>query len=115
VVTTTVVPILRVADAEIAVAWYSEIGFEQTFVHRFADEMPAYVGIGRDDAEIHLSEHSGDAPGPGLVYVWVDELDPLAAHFEMTPDEMPWGRDIEVVDPDGNRIRLAERRTQTPV
>ena len=106
---TTVVPILRVADASVAVAWYSAIGFEQIFQHRFADGMPAYVGIRRDDADIHLSEHIGDAPGPGLVYVWVDELDPLAARFEMTPDVMPWARDIEVTDPDGNRIRLAER------
>ena len=56
-----------------------------------------------------MSEHLGDAPGPGLVYEWVDELDPLAAQFEMTPDVMPWARDIEVTDPDGNRIRLAER------
>lgn len=110
---TTVVPILRVANAAAAVAWYSAIGFEQIFEHRFADGMPAYVGIRRDNAEIHLSEHIGDAPGPGLVYVWVDELDSLAAHFEMTADEMPWARDIEVADPDGNRIRLAERRMES--
>jgi len=32
----------------------------------------------------------------------------------MTPDEMPWARDIEVTDPDGNRIRLAERRVESP-
>ena len=111
---TTVVPILRVADAVAAVAWYSVLGFEQIFEHRFADGMPAYVGIRRDDAEIHLSEHVGDAAGPGLVYVWIDQIDPLAAHFDVTPDEMPWARDIEVTDPDGNRIRLAERRVESP-
>lgn len=111
--TTAVVPILRVADAAAAVEWYSAIGFEQIFEHRFAEGMPAYVGVRRDDAEIHLSEHSGDAPGPGLVYVWVESIEPLASRFDVTPDEMPWGRDIEVTDPDGNRIRLAERRTDT--
>ena len=109
--TTQVVPILRVADAAASVEWYRQLGFDQVFEHRFADGMPAYVGIRRDDAAIHLSEHAGDAPGPGLVYVWVDQLDPLAAHFGLTPDEMPWARDIEVTDPDGNRIRLAEART----
>ena len=108
--TTSVVPILRVADAAVAADWYRRIGFDQVFEHRFADGMPAYVGIQRDDAMIHLSEHTGDAPGPGLVYVWVDRIDPFADLFGIEPDEMPWARDIEVTDPDGNRIRLAEAR-----
>lgn len=108
--TTQVVPILRVADARASVEWYARIGFEQVFEHRFAKGLPAYVGIERDDAMIHLSEHTGDASGPGLVYVWVEAIDPLAELFGVVPDEMPWARDFEVVDPDGNRIRLAERR-----
>lgn len=106
-------PILRVADAAAAVSWYRKIGFEQVFEHRFAEGMPAYVGIEREGAVIHLSEHTGDAPGPGLVYVWVDAIDPLAELFDIVPDEMPWARDIEVADPDGNRIRLAESRPAT--
>lgn len=109
--TTAVVPILRVADAAASVEWYRQLGFEQEFEHRFAAGMPAYVGIRRDEAFIHLSEHTGDAPGPGLVYVWVEAIDPLAEHFGVVPDDMPWARDIEVTDPDGNRIRLAEART----
>lgn len=107
---TQVVPILRVVDAGVSVEWYHRIGFELEFEHRFAAGMPAYVGIRRDDAVIHLSEHTGDAQGPSLVYVWVDAIDPLAEHFGIVPDDMPWARDIEVTDPDGNRIRLAERR-----
>lgn len=108
--TTEVVPILRVADASLAVEWYAQIGFAQVFEHRFADHLPAYVGIEREAATIHLSEHDGDSPGPGLIYVWVDDVDTLAEHFGIVPDEMPWARDIEVTDPDGNRVRLAERR-----
>ena len=106
---TSIVPILRATDAAASVAWYRQIGFEKTFEHRFADGMPAYVGVERDGAEIHLSEHTGDAPGPGLVYIWVDDVDRLAEHFGVVPDEMPWARDFEVTDPDGNRIRLAQR------
>lgn len=105
---TQVVPVLRVADAAASVEWYRQIGFQQEFEHRFGDGMPAYVGIRRDQAVIHLSEHTGDAPGPSLLYVWVDAIDPLADHFEMVPDDMPWARDIEVCDPDGNRLRLAQ-------
>lgn len=107
---TSVVPIFRVKDAAASVEWYRRIGFEQVFEHRFADGMPAYVGIARDDAMIHLSEHTGDSPGPSLIYVWVEAIDPLAELFGLVPDEMPWARDIEVTDHDGNRIRLAEAR-----
>lgn len=105
---TLVAPILRVADAAASVEWYRRIGFEQVFEHRFDEGMPAYVGIQRDEAFIHLSEHTGDSPGTGLIYVWVDAVDPLAELFDIVPDEMPWARDIEITDPDGNRIRLAE-------
>ena len=38
-------------------------------------------------------------------------VDPLAALFGVTLDEMPWARDFEVTDLDGNRIRLAEALT----
>ncbi len=110
--TTSVVPILRVADAEASVEWYKRLGFEQIFEHRFAEGMPAYVGIQREDAVIHLSEHTGDSPGPSLIYVWVDAIDPLAELFGATPDEMPWARDFEVTDPDCNRVRLAEARSE---
>jgi catechol 2,3-dioxygenase-like lactoylglutathione lyase family enzyme len=109
-VTTRIVPILRVADVHASVEWYSQLGFSAIFEHRFAAGMPAYVGIEREGAEIHLSEHAGDAAGPGLIYVWIDSVDVVADDFGIVPDEMPWARDIEVTDPDGNRIRLAERR-----
>ncbi|MGI9644986.1 MAG: bleomycin resistance protein [Ilumatobacteraceae bacterium] len=106
--TTDVVPILRVADAAESVRWYQRLGFEQVFEHRFEPGMPAYVGIRRDDAQIHLSEHAGDAPATSLVYVWVEAVDPLAAEFGATVDDMPWARDFEIADPDGNRLRIAE-------
>jgi catechol 2,3-dioxygenase-like lactoylglutathione lyase family enzyme len=105
---TDVVPIFRVADAARSVEWYGRLGFEQVFEHRFAPGLPAYVGIRRDDAQIHLSEHTGDASPESLVYVWVDAVDPLAALFGAEIDEMPWGRDFEIADPDGNRLRIAE-------
>ncbi|MEL6890693.1 MAG: glyoxalase superfamily protein [Actinomycetota bacterium] len=104
------IPVLRVADAAASVEWYRRLRFEQEFEHRFEPHLPAYVGIVRDDAAIHLSEHAGDAPGPGLVYLWVDAVDSIAADFGVTVDEMPWARDVELTDPDGNRIRVAERR-----
>ena len=90
--TTDVVPVLRVADAAASVRWYRRLGFAQVFEHRFEPGMPAYVGIRRDDAQIHLSEHAGDTPGASLVYVWVESVDPLAAEFGARVEDMPGAR-----------------------
>ena len=106
--TTDVIPILRVTDASTAAVWYGRLGFRVEFEHRFEPHLPAYVGIRREGAQIHLSEHAGDARPHTLVYIWVDEIDPVAAEFEATVDETPWGREIALVDPDGNRLRVAE-------
>ncbi len=105
---TDVVPILRVSDASAAAAWYRRLGFEQVFEHRFEPHLPAYVGIRRDGAQIHLSEHTGDANPHGLVYVWVDDIDAVAAEFGVVVGTEPWAREVELVDPDGNRLRVAQ-------
>jgi catechol 2,3-dioxygenase-like lactoylglutathione lyase family enzyme len=107
-VTTDVVPILRVSEAARAVEWYRRLGFEPVFEHRFEPHLPAYVGIRREDAQIHLSEHVGDANPHGLVYIWVDDVDALGAEFGVGVDDQPWAREVRLTDPDGNRLRLAE-------
>jgi catechol 2,3-dioxygenase-like lactoylglutathione lyase family enzyme len=100
-------PVLRVADAGAAVEWYRRLGFEKQWEHRFAPDLPRYVGIARGPAEIHLSEHAGDARPGTLVYLYVDDVDAVARACGVTDiDEMEWGRDFEVADPDGNRIRV---------
>jgi hypothetical protein len=107
-VTTDVVPILRVADVAPALLWYGRLGFHQQFEHRFEPDFPAYVGIRRDGAQLHLSEHLGDATPDTLVFIWVDEIDPIATEFDAIVSEAPWGRQIDLTDPDGNRLRVAE-------
>lgn len=101
-------PVLHVADAAAAAAWFERhLGFETRFEHRFEPGFPLYVGIARDDAAIHLSEHRGDARPGTLVYLWVPDVDAAAAACGVTSvEDNPWGRDFEVADPDGNRIRV---------
>ncbi|MFD1946079.1 glyoxalase superfamily protein [Nocardioides aestuarii] len=101
------VPVLRVSDVDRALAWWARLGFVEEFRHRFEGTEPRYVGIVRDGCRIHLSEHEGDAYGHGLVYLWVPDVDRVAADFGVPVDDMPWARDCEVTDPDGNRIRVA--------
>jgi catechol 2,3-dioxygenase-like lactoylglutathione lyase family enzyme len=99
-------PILRVADAFVALPWYERLGFEQVSVHRFGPGMPVYLIVRRGEVHIHLSEHLGDARPGGLAYLWVDDVDAVAAEFRTPIDDNPWARDTELVDPDGNRIRV---------
>jgi hypothetical protein len=111
-VTTDVIPILRVADAEAAVGWYQQLGFAVGFVHRFEPGFPAYVGIRREGAQIHLSEHEGDARPDTLVYLWVDDVDSIATTLGATVELQPWAREIDVLDLDGNRLRIATPTTE---
>jgi catechol 2,3-dioxygenase-like lactoylglutathione lyase family enzyme len=40
-----VIPVLRVANAAAAVAWYERLGFTEEWEHRFEPGMPAFVSI----------------------------------------------------------------------
>jgi hypothetical protein len=53
---------------------------------RFEPHLPAYVGLRREGAQLHLSEHEGDARPGTLVYIWVDAIEPIAAEFGVTVD-----------------------------
>jgi catechol 2,3-dioxygenase-like lactoylglutathione lyase family enzyme len=101
-----VIPILRVQDAAVAVAWYERLGFTPQWEHRFAPGLPAFVEVARGGVRLFLSEHHGDARPGTLVYLRVRDVDALAAAFGERPAEQPWGREIELRDPDGNRVRI---------
>ena len=104
-----IVPILKVADTARAVEWYGRLGFTKDFEHRYSEDFPGYVGISRDGLAMHLSEHVGDATPDTLVYIFVADVDALAAEFGVEVEEQSWARDFEVTDPDGNRIRVGTR------
>ena len=78
---------------------------------RFAPELPLYLFLERGDVHLHLSEHTGDATPNTLVYFWVDDVDNIAAEFVVDMTEQPWGREIELTDPDGNRLLIATGRS----
>ncbi len=101
-----VVPILRVRDAAATAAWYEQLGFTLTHVHRFAAELPAFATVQRGTATLFLSEHAGDARQDTLIYLRLPDAQGLAARFGLVADDNPWGPDFEVQDPDGNRLRI---------
>jgi RimJ/RimL family protein N-acetyltransferase/catechol 2,3-dioxygenase-like lactoylglutathione lyase family enzyme len=108
-------PILGVRDVEVAVQWWVDVlGFRAGFrygsppTHAAVLAGPGWTGGPR----VQLT-HQVDAP-PATVYVGVSDLDAAAERARsagatvVTPlGVRPWGvRELELADPDGNRIRL---------
>lgn len=100
------VPIFRVSDAREAARWYQRLGFEMIGEHQFAPGLPIYMFLRRGDVHLHLSEHAGDAPVCSLAYLYVGDLDPIATAFDGLITTQPWGHEIELTDPSGNRLRV---------
>jgi catechol 2,3-dioxygenase-like lactoylglutathione lyase family enzyme len=106
-----VIPVLRVADAARAVAWYARLHFQQEWEHRFKPGFPAFVSIARGRVHLYLSEHAGDARPDTLLHLNVSDIDAIAAEFDHPVDEEgEAGRQVNLVDPDGNRLRIATPR-----
>jgi catechol 2,3-dioxygenase-like lactoylglutathione lyase family enzyme len=101
------IPVLRVADAAAATAWYERLGYAKEWEHRFEPGFPAFVSVARDgQARLFLSEHRGDARPDTLVHLRVNDLDAVAREFGTPVHEQPWGREVHLSDPDGNRLRI---------
>ena len=112
------IPILRIFDEAKAREFYVDfLGFTVDWEHRFAPDLPLYMQVSRDGCVLHLSEHHGDAtPGAALR---IDTAELEAFHQEITAkaykyarpqiEAMPWGRDLSVRDPFGNRLTFASR------
>ena len=83
------IPVLHVADAAAAVAWYGRLGFTEQWVHRFEPGCPAFVSIARDRARLFLSEHRGDARPDTLVHLHVSDVDAVVAEFGRSDGEPP--------------------------
>lgn len=106
-----VVPVLYVDDAGRAVAWYERLGFAKEWQHRFEPGFPWFVSVARGGVRLYLSEHKGDARPDTLIHLYVANIDDVAAEFGLTVDEEGLaGRECALVDPDGNRLRVATRR-----
>lgn len=103
------IPVLRIADVDVAIPWYARLGYEKEWEHRFEPGFPAFVSLARSgSSRLFLSEHTGDATPDGLVYLRVANLDAVAREFDSSIVQQPWGQELHLVDPDGNRLRLGD-------
>jgi len=106
------IPVLRVANADSAVAWYEHLGYEKEWEHRFDPSFPAFVSVARHGtSRLFLSEHDGDAQPDTLVYIRVGDIDEVAKRCGAEIVEQPWAREVHLTDPDGNRLRIGTPNT----
>jgi catechol 2,3-dioxygenase-like lactoylglutathione lyase family enzyme len=107
-----VVPVLYVDDAELAVAWYRRLGFSKEWEHQFEPGLPWFVSVARGKVRLYLSEHKGDARPNTLIHLYVNDIDAVSREFGVPVDEGGLaGRECDLEDPDGNRLRVATRRS----
>ena len=111
-------PILRIFDEKKAKEFYCDfLGFNVVFEHRFSDSMPLYMGLARDGLSLHLSEHHGDATPGANVFVATENIrefhrelaEKQYAYNRLGLEDLPWGLQLQVNDPFGNRIRFCEQ------
>ena len=113
------IPVLHAADSLGSERFFCELlGFELTFAYRpFGPDDPCYMGLVRDDVELHVSSFSGDGVSGGVVFIGVENVDALhtelverGAAIALPPTDQSWGnREMYVTDPDGNSIRFVDR------
>ena len=107
-----VVPVLYVEDAARAVAWYERLGFEKEWEHQFEPGFPWFVSVARGQVRLYLSEHKGDARPNTLIHLYVADIERVSDEFGVPIDEEGLaGRESQLEDPDGNRLRVAARRS----
>jgi catechol 2,3-dioxygenase-like lactoylglutathione lyase family enzyme len=107
------IPIVRSFDEPKAKEFYvAFLGFNVDWEHRFEANTPLYMQVSKDDCILHISEHHGDASPGAALRVEVEGLDAyqqelLAKKYKNSRPgiiEQPWGRDMCIADPFGNRL-----------
>lgn len=112
------IPILRIFDVAKAKKFYIDwLGFEIDFEHQFEPDTPYYIGIKRDEIQLHLSEHHGDSlPGIRVLITCIEIAKFLAElqsrtykYYQPGIQETFYGsKEMLVQDPFGNKLSFNE-------
>jgi hypothetical protein len=107
------IPILRTFPGAEADRFYIDyLGFAVDWEHRFEEGMPLYRQISKEGCVLHLSEHHGDATPGSAVRIRIADARRLQRRLKESPiyplriglQHTPWGDELAVPDPFGNRL-----------
>jgi hypothetical protein len=107
------IPILRTFPGAEAERFYIDyLGFTVDWEHRFEEGMPLYRQVSREGCVLHLSEHHGDATPGSAVRIRVADAHSLQRRLKESQiyplqigiQQTPWGDEVAVPDPFGNRV-----------
>jgi catechol 2,3-dioxygenase-like lactoylglutathione lyase family enzyme len=111
-----VFPQLRMTSWERSQEFYvAGLGFHVDWEHQFKPGFPVFVQLTRGGLSFFLTEHAGDCQVGGAAYFVVDDVDALYREISRRgiraaepPEDTPWQtREMNIIDPDGNRLRFA--------
>jgi catechol 2,3-dioxygenase-like lactoylglutathione lyase family enzyme len=110
--------VLRIFDVAKAREFYVDwLGFSINWEHQFDKDMPYYISITRDDIEIHLTEHYGDATPGSKVFITCTNIETF--HKEIAAKKYKYYKPavkeafyeawcMDITDPFGNRLSFNE-------
>jgi predicted enzyme related to lactoylglutathione lyase len=113
-----VIPALRITSYTKSKAFYIDgLGFTIEWEHRHEPHFPVFMQVSRDGLTLYLTQHRGDCQVGGLVHLfvpdvekWYAELTAKGVAVQTPPTEsVPGIRNMTVVDPDGNQLRVCTR------
>jgi len=101
-------PVFRVGNVADAVAWYQRLGFQLHFEHSAGPGFSrTQAVVGRGALHLVLSDCEEDGRPEGLVILRVaDDVESIASEFNVAVQNWVIGKQVELRDPDGNRIRI---------
>ena len=110
-------PILPVADLEASLKYYMEVlGFKVNW------HVPGFASVGRGGCNIMMCEGEQGHPGT-WVWIGVDDADAVyqeylakGAKVRHPPSNYPWAYEVQILDLDGNVLRLgADQKKDHPL
>ena len=100
-------PVLWVRDADAALAWYRRLGFDLEFEHSAGPTLDRTMAIvRRGELGVILSNREQGSKADSLIYLRVTDLRKIETEFEVSATPFFGGEQVELHDPDGNRIRV---------
>jgi hypothetical protein len=109
----TLAPVLRIQNADVSAKWYQRLGFDVDYEHGSGPGFSRTFAVLKRGDLVLLLSNGTDAPNStAVLHLRVANIEPLAREFDVPIENLQGGaligRKIDLQDPDGNRIRVAD-------